>query len=155
MPRIDFDASQFEPLSGRDAIPAGRYLAIITASELKPTRTGTGHYLELEHEILDGEHKGRKVWSRHNLRNPSTAAVEIANREMTSICRAIGVQQVGDTAELHQKPLMITVAVRTRQDTNEPVNEITGWAKKEVAAGVPQQAGVTGGPATPPWLRKG
>ena len=30
-----------------DPIPAGKYLAMITASEMKPNKAGTGQFLEL------------------------------------------------------------------------------------------------------------
>ena len=89
MPIINFDANQVEPSAGRDPIPAGKYVAAITASEMKPTKNGTGAYLELEYQVLDGEHKGRKLWSRHTLQHPSAQTVQIARGELSAICRAI------------------------------------------------------------------
>jgi hypothetical protein len=154
MATLNFNAATVEPAAGRDPIPAGRYVAMITGSTMKPTRQGNGQFLELEYTLLEGEHHNRKVWSRHNLHNANPQTVEIARRELSAVCRAVGVLQPGDSAELHQKPLTIAVAVRTRPDTGEKVNEVTAWAKREAAAGVPQQAGATGGPATPAWLRK-
>ena len=57
--------------------------------------------------------------------------------------------------ELHGIPLAVTVKLRKREDNGELTNEISGWARKDAAAGVPQQAGpTTATPATPPWLRK-
>jgi len=37
-----FDANQVEPAAKFDPIPAGKYLAVITESEQKPTKAGTG-----------------------------------------------------------------------------------------------------------------
>ena len=31
---------------------------------MKPTKNGTGQYLECEYQVLDGEHKGRKLFPR-------------------------------------------------------------------------------------------
>jgi hypothetical protein len=42
-----FDANQVEPSSDFEPVPAGKYLAVITESEMKPTKAGTGHYLQL------------------------------------------------------------------------------------------------------------
>ena len=42
------------------------------------SQAGTGSYLNLTFEILDGNYKGRKVWSRLNLDNPNQQAVQIA-----------------------------------------------------------------------------
>ena len=37
---------------------------------MKATKAGTGQYLQLGFQILDGPHKGRKLWARLNLDNP-------------------------------------------------------------------------------------
>ena len=37
-----FDANQIDPASDFDPIPAGKYVAAIIASEMKPTKAGTG-----------------------------------------------------------------------------------------------------------------
>ena len=39
----NFDASKVEPASSFDPIPAGKYLAVIVASELRPTKSGSGN----------------------------------------------------------------------------------------------------------------
>ena len=127
---------------------------MITNSTMKPTRQGNGQFLELEYTLLEGEHHNRKVWSRHNLHHANAQTVEIARRELATICRAVGIMQPGDSVELHQKPLTIIIGLRTRTDNGEKANEVTGWAKRELTTGAPQQAGATGGPATPPWLKR-
>ncbi|GDY13124.1 hypothetical protein LBMAG53_20020 [Planctomycetota bacterium] len=157
---LNFDASTVEPSAGKDPLPAGKYVAAISASEMKPTKSGTGQYLEIEYQVVDGEYKGRKVWSRHNLQHPNATAVQIARGELSAICRAVGVMAPKDSAELHNLPLTVTVKVQKRQDNGELANEVTAWAKKEAASGAPQQhsggspAAASGAPATPPWLRR-
>jgi hypothetical protein len=155
MASINFDANQVEPSAVRDPIPAGKYVTAISASEMKPTKNGAGQYLELEYQILEGEHKGRKLWSRHTLHHSSAQTVQIARGELSAICRAVGIMTPKDSAELHNLPLTVTVKLKRRDDNGELTNEVTGWAKKDAAAGVPQQAGpTTSSPATPPWLRR-
>ncbi len=146
-----FDATQVEPNAGFDPIPAGKYLAAITESEMKPTKNGSGSYLQLTLTVLDGEHKGRVLWARLNLNNPNATAVKIARAELSAVCHAVGVMQPRDSVELHNIPLLITVKLKKREDTGELTNEIKGFEPKSVAAGVPQQAPATSN--TPPWKR--
>lgn len=144
-----FDARTVEPTADFEPIPAGKYLAVITDSEMKPTKSGTGSYLQLTFTILEGEYKNRVLWARLNLNNPNATAVKIARSELSAICRAVGVMQPKDSVELHNLPLLITVKLKKRQDTGELVNEVKGYAKKEAATGQPQQATDN----TPPWKR--
>jgi hypothetical protein len=144
-----FDASKVEPTTDFEPIPAGKYLAIISDSTMKTSKSGSGTYLELCFQVIDGPHKGRLLWSRLNLDNPNELAVKIAQGELSAICRAVGVMQPKDSAELHNLPLQITVKCKKREDTGDVVNEIKGYAKKEAATGQPQQETTN----TPPWRR--
>lgn len=144
-----FDANQVEPTTAFDPIPAGKYLAMITASELKPNKAGTGRYLELCFTIVEGEHRNRSLWARLNLENPNELAVKIARGELSAICRAVGVLTPSDSVELHNLPLVIRVACKKRADTDEIANEIRGYEKRDSVTGRPQQAPTS----TPPWRR--
>jgi len=145
-----FDARTVEPTTDFEPVPAGKYLAIITASEMKPTKSGNGNFLELTFQIIDGEFKGRNLWARLNLDNPNALTVKIAQGELSAICRALGVMAPNDSCELHNLPLVITVKCKKREDTGDITNEIKGYAKKEASAGQPQQAAAQ----TPPWARR-
>jgi len=147
-----FDANQVEPSANFEPLPAGKYAATITESEMKPTKAGTGHFLQLTFQVLDGPHKGRFLWARLNLDNPNQTAVQIAQSELSAICRAVGVLVPKDSVELHNLPLVITVRCRKRQDTGEITNEIAGYAKKEPAVAT-ASAPTTNGETTPPWQR--
>ncbi|MGC1276557.1 MAG: DUF669 domain-containing protein, partial [Planctomycetaceae bacterium] len=104
-----FNANTVEPDESFDPIPAGEYLCVLTASEEKPTKAGTGSYLELEFEVLDGPFKGRKLWDRLNLSNPNETTVKIARARLSAICRAVGVLEPKDSCELHDLPLLVKV----------------------------------------------
>jgi len=125
-----FNANDVEPAVGFDPIPAGKYLAIITESEMKPTKSGTGQYLQLTFQIIEGAFKGRLLWARLNLVNHSDMAVKIARSELSAICRAVGVMAPKDSVELHNLPLVVSVACKKRDDTGEITNEIKGYAKR-------------------------
>ena len=154
-----FDASTVDPSTSFDPIPAGKYLAAITESEMKPTKTGSGSYLQLTFTVLDGPYKNRVLWARLNLNNPNATAVKIARGELSAICRAVGVLQPRDSVELHNLPLVINVKLKKRQDTGELTNEIKGFEAKGSGAAATSGGGSTSraqAPAhdnTPPWRR--
>lgn len=114
-----FDASQVPEQMEFTALPEGQYVVIATASEMKPTKNGQGQFLQFTFEVLDGPRKGGKVWARLNLVNQNQTAVDIAQRELGAICRAVGIIKPNDSAELHNRPLVITVAVEIDERKRE------------------------------------
>lgn len=80
-------------LISRWAILARRNLA---ADRLYGTnKPGTGEYLQLEFEIIEGEYRNRKVWTRLNINNPNPDAVRMAQADLSAICHAVNVIQPG------------------------------------------------------------
>lgn len=123
----NFNAADVEPATSRDVLPAGKYLAIITQNETRPTKSGTGERLNFTFEIIEGEHKGRKVWAGLNVKNQNPDAEKIAMRELSSICRAVGVMQPRGPEDLQDKPLEIDVKVRAADANYAASNEISGY----------------------------
>lgn len=146
-----FDANTVEPAGDFEPIPPGKYLAVITESEMKPTKAGTGHYLQLTFQIIDGPFQNRLLWGRLNLDNPNDTARKIAQGELSAICRAVGVLAPNDSVELHNLPLVIHVRCKKRTDTNEIVNEVKGYSKKETPPAPAHAAPAA--KSTPPWKR--
>jgi hypothetical protein len=148
-----FNANDVEPNTAFEPIPAGKYLAAITASETKPTKSGGGSYLELTFSILEGDYQGRVLWARLNLDNPNATAVKIARGDLSAICRAVNVMQPKDSTDLHNLPLVVNVKLKKRADNNELTNEIKGFEPKQSpeTSNTTSQKPVTDGPA--PWKR--
>lgn len=105
-----------------EGIPPGWYKAAIFRSEMKPTYSGTGSYLELVFVILEGEHRGALLVERLNLRNTNPVAQEIAYRQLSAIAHAVGIMAVQDSSQLHYLPLFIKVKVRKDSGENAIVN---------------------------------
>ncbi|MCC6906837.1 MAG: DUF669 domain-containing protein [Phycisphaerales bacterium] len=148
-----FDAHDVDPNVGFDPIPIGKYLAIITASEMKPTKAGTGEYLELELEVIEGPYKGRKLWDRLTLKHPNETTVQIAKGTLSSICRSVNVMKPRDSVELHNLPLIASVGCKKREDNGELTNYIKGYAKRDASPARPTAAAANGAGGTPPWKR--
>jgi hypothetical protein len=133
-----FDASQVPEQQEFSALPEGQYVMIAINSEWKPTKKGDGEYLQFVLEVLDGPFKGRKVWARLNLKNPNQTAVDIAQRELGSLCRAVGVIKPSNSSELHNKPFLATIGVeidnRNREGNNVKKYESVGGSAPQAAA---------------------
>ena len=136
----------------RDVIPPGDVIAAIAKSEEKDNKAGTGSYINLEFEVTDGQHKGRRFWVMLNLNNPNAQAVEIANRELNSICHACGKlrSNVQDTSELHGIPMRVRLGVRGGRDgydrqnvvkSYKPLNDTSGFQSSRQSGGGHAQSG--------------
>ena len=145
MASLNFNAAAVEPQQSFDAIPAGRYEVIITDSEMKETKAGTGAYLMLTMEVIgDTKHSGRKLWTRLNLVNNNATAVQIAERELSAICHCVGIITPSDSEELHDRPLIVDVIQELNPMSGQQTNRIKGYAQ---ANGAPAQKAKPAAPA--------
>lgn len=124
MASLNFDATQVAPDMGFEVLPDGWYDAMIDESEMKPTKDGSGAYLQLRFSIMGGFANGQKVFQRLNLQNANQTAQDIAYKQLSAICHAIGVMQLQDSSQLHGQPMKIKLKIRKDQtgqygDTNE------------------------------------
>lgn len=151
MATLNFDANAIQTDTSFDPIPAGWYNAIIDESEMKPTRDGSGAYLALRFNVIDGQYAGRKVFTRLNLRNQNPVAQDIAQKQLSSICHAVNVLNVQDSSQLHALPLQIRVKV-TNDPTGqyEPSNEISGYKAIGAANGQGAAAPLAAAPLAAP-----
>lgn len=162
MAQLPFDATAVDPSPSFTPVPAGIYLAHVTDSDVKQTKNGLGHYAALTLEILEGEFKGRKVFTNINIANQNAQAEQIGQKVLSQLCHAVGVLKLQDTAQLHNRPMRIKVIV-TKSDQYGDKNEVKGFEAVAVAgaaqpaAQAPAQPATAPAPATPavpPWARK-
>jgi len=155
-----YDASSHQPMENRDPLPDGEYRVIAIESEMKETAKKNGSYLQITWEVLDAEYKGRKMWSRLNLENENTQTVEIAQRELSSICRAVGVLRPKDSSELHDKPIIVRVSTEPGTGNYGPQNRIKAYkpidgspaaSAPSTPSSAPASAPAAGGAKRPPW----
>ena len=160
MASLNFDASAVEPQQSFDALPVGRYEVIITDSEMKDTKAGTGQYLQLTFSVTGGQHDGRKLWSRLNLVNPNATAVGIAERELSAICHCVGIITPADSEELHDRPLIVDVIQELNPMTGQQTNRIKGYAQANGAPAAKSKPAAPAGfatgkvPAAAPWAAR-
>ena len=159
MAQFQFSTAGIEPAEApqeRLPLPEGKYNAVITDSEMRTTKAGTGHYLNFTWEITSGEHRGRKVWANYNVDNPNEKAVEIAKRDLASVCTAMGKDGFEDSQDLHFHEIEVLVKIREASNGYPASNEIRGYsapagsAPPPPAAPVAQAAPVAEPPAPAP-----
>jgi hypothetical protein len=153
-----FNASEVEPNVDFVPLPEGKYEAIISETEMKPTASGNGEYLKLTLTVVGGTYDGRSLFDNLNLKNPSEMAVKIARGQLSSICRAVNVLTPRDSSELHNLPLIVRVVQEKYED--RMVNKVKGYYKVEREdAPALSQVPPAGGPpkakpAAAPWGKK-
>lgn len=156
-----FNAAAVPQNDSFDPIPAGDYIAQITESEIKNTKSGTGQMLNLRWQVLDGQFKGRLVFDSLNIINQNPDTQRIAQGQLSSLCHVLGVLNLTDSAQLHMKPAIIKVKIR-KSDQYGDSNDVKGYKAVGAAqvvspfGGVHAPAPAAAAPAapTPPWQQK-
>ena len=145
------------PTSDRnyEVVPAGWYVAQITDSEVKQTKSGTGSYIKIRYDIQGPTHSGRVIFGNLNVENANPAAEKIGRQQLGEIMRAIGLSVVTDTDQLLGTTMQIKVDIRESEQYGNS-NEVKGW--KAVAAGMAPAPKVkppaSNAKTAPPWLAK-
>lgn len=168
MAYFSFDSTTVAPQEEFTPLPAGLYTAMITESEVVPTKAGTGQVLKLTWKVIEGPLANRLIFDRLNVVNQSPRAEEIGQRQLSALCHAVGVLQMKNTEQLHGIPCTVRVAIsvdKTGQyaDSNEikaytAASGATGQAKAAAAFTAPptRQAPPSQAPAAsaPPWAHR-
>jgi len=149
MANFNFNAASVEPMQQRSyaPLPNGDYDMMIVKSDIKPTKAGNGHYLELEMQVIAGEHSGHRHWERLNIDNPNKQAEDIAKAALAALCFAVGVEDMTDTVQLHDIAFIAHVEI----DRKEPDrNRIVGYVNSSLGAAAPAAKPAAPAPAARP-----
>lgn len=149
MATLNFDATQIQTTS-HDPLPAGVYEAVVSASETRPTKNGSGVGINLTFDVVSGEYANRKVFAWINFKHASAKAQQIGQEELASLCRAVGVTQLNDTVQLHDIPLLITVGIDRNDPTKNVIRKYAAKSGTGATASVQQQGAGSG---AAPWAR--
>src|ERR1044072_1800527 len=149
MVALNFNASTVAPNATLEPLPTGQYPVIITKTDMKPTKAGTGAFIEVALTVQGGESPNRKVFDRLNIQNPNETAVTIAYATLSAICHVTGVLNLQDTQQLHGKPFIAVVKKIPRGDQPDVMtNEVAGY--KDINGNDPGKAGQVAQPAAQP-----
>lgn len=155
-----FDANAVEPSAPRDntPLPAGIYTVEITGADVKPLKSGKGTGLSLEFTVIDpAPHAKRKVWQNLNIKHDNAQAEQIAQAELSALCRVVGIPVLDDSDQLFQKILRIRTKVREAQGDYPARAEVAGYEPAGAAlpaANAPMAAPAAAGAPARPWGKK-
>jgi len=180
---LNFDANTVEPNDSFDPMPTGWYTMIVNGAEMVHSDKA-GEMLKLKLEIDANAHPqfvNRKAFDNLCLNHPnSEKAREIAQRTLSSICRAIGRMQLNSSEELIGGHCQVKLLAVPAKDGYDAKNEVRGYkalgsgsqsspasaAPPPAAAAAPAPAAQSAPPAqaaaaapagngTPPWKNNG
>ena len=119
MPVPGYNPASTEDYSNNyGAIPNGSYPVMITQYEYKKTKAG-GDMLALTVEIIDGTHKGRKVWENLNVVNSNEIAQNIAHSKLKGYFSAVGSDDSVEEGDLLRKPFGIKTKTKVNKEGYE------------------------------------
>jgi hypothetical protein len=116
--------------NGFEPIPAGKYRAQVTETELKQTKAQDGQLLKAKFEILDGEFAGRAIFTNYNLVNKNKQAQEIGLGQLKALATYSGhpnPNMIRNSEELHNRPVVITVKLRPAKGEYDASNDIVSY----------------------------
>lgn len=155
MAKLNFNASAVQiPQRTYGPLPAGKFEMMVIKSDNKAIKAGNGHYLELEMQVISGEHSGRRHWERLNLDNPSKKTVEIAEEQLARLCAALGLAKIEDSEELHDRPFIAKVEIDKKDPTSNRIYDFMpaeGSAPAPTAVAVKPAAVAAPAKSSRPW----
>jgi hypothetical protein len=113
-----FDATQHDT-EQRDfeELPTGIFRMEIEASDIVPTKAGDGTLLKATMIVIMPEaYKGRKLFTNFNLENKSAQAQDIGQKQFAALCRAVDLNSVEDSEELHFKAFTAKIGLGKAQN---------------------------------------
>jgi hypothetical protein len=156
-----FNPMDIEPAEDFAPIPEGEYEVMITGTEWRDNSKGTGRYLSLSLQVIEGPYENRLLWEMLNLDNPNEQAVAISMKALSAICRAVGHTKTLDTddgAELCNRPMRVKIGIDPAKGQYKAKNRVRAWLPKLPGS----RSSVDPGPAaqadapakrTPPWAK--
>ena len=123
-----------------EVLPPGWIQVVVTGSEVKDTKAGTGKMLELVYETRDG----KTLKDRLNIVNPSEVAQKIGRAALGKLAVSIGIKgELKDTNVLHGRPFEIKVEVEEFESNKEAgkmlkSNKVVDYRAAGTATAAPQ-----------------
>jgi len=111
-----FDVNSVAPATGGNQLPVSDskgHLVVITESEVVPVANKpNAAYIKFDVRIIEGEHSGAEGIYRVNYFSDSEVAANIAKGQLSALGHVCHVQQLANTAQLHNIPLRMVVGLQ-------------------------------------------
>lgn len=136
---------------GYEPLPEGEYTVKVDSTDLKPTKNGTGQYINVELVVLGPKYQGRKLFARFNIVNDSMEAMRIGRQQLKGLMTAGGMTQdqinrFSDTDQLVGLTFNVRVGIEEGKGQYDAQNRIKSYKKAE-GVSVPPSAPAFAAPA--------
>ena len=108
-----------------DALPEGKYIAVIKKAELKDNKAKTGQIIECQYQIIDGQFKGKSFFDSLNLSNPNEIAVSISLARLNTILTIGGLHALEDTDDLVRANIIVLATVIIEEYNGNKKNKVS------------------------------
>lgn len=165
MTTLNFNPAQagIAPSTGAVVLPKDWYTLICTSDEVTDISDNRGRLLKQMWTVADGPHKGAKIFVNLNLWHINEDTAKSAWSDIAAQMAALGMSQLNDTREMHNRPLRALVGVKAASGGYEESNRIRAWRRMDDPTavstapaampgpgGFPAFGGIPGGVAVPP-----
>ncbi len=158
MANFGFNLSETQPAESFEPLPSGEYVAVLEDSNLKETKSGSGHYLSCKFKVVDGPHMNRVLFANINIHHSNEKAQMIGRQQLSQLAHAAGVPGANDSLELHDLPVILTVkltddaayGLRNEIKSYRSVSQAVGKFAPSVPSAPSKWGGATKGPAGMP-----
>lgn len=115
---------------------AGTFRAHVIQADVVNTKSGTGKMLKTTHEILEGEHQGRRIFTNFNIVNPNPKAQAIGRGELSALAQACGLPPgiPADSSDLLGREHWIVVKIEPGSGDYGPKSEISQFKSNSAGA---------------------
>lgn len=144
------EQQSFEP------IPAGWYQVQIERAETKPTKDGTGAYINVQMKVMGPSYAGRIIFGRINYKSNSEQAEQIGRRLLDSLRRAVRIDRLVDSDQIVGAIVEAKIGIQVSKDPQyEDKNDVKQF--REISGNaVPAQTAKPAPKASgdvPPWQK--
>lgn len=139
----------------RKPLPDGEYMVDIQNSDYRDNATGTGSYVMVEFQVIDGEHASRKLWANYNIIHTNEQAQEIGQQQFAKLCLAtLGKPSCADTDDLIGRQIIVGVGLDKKDPTRNRVKYTNAIATSAPAAPARPAAAARVEKAANPWKKQ-
>lgn len=152
-----YNPSEVEASTGGSSLPEGKYRCIVLGAVEKPTKDGSGSYVEFQHQVTEGPQKGQSIFQRFNFQNANKQAVDIAFAQFKQLAEACGKPNTQNTDDLNNSVVVITYGPQKKNPQYNEVKKVEpasastdGYVAAPVAE-APAQAAAANTSGKPSW----
>lgn len=149
------EADQYQ--ESNDALPAGKYRAMVTQVEDRETKSGTGRYLLIKYQVIEGEYANWYTTDMINYQNENPKAQTIGWQQLKKLVAAIWSEFPEEFTASDLENQTVTILTKTEEYNGRLQSKVKGYVavpkeEDDVPGFVEQKAEPVQAPAAKPAI---